>query len=83
MVIRIDMAANSDQGVANCPCMERNAIAKVKRVGDSRNVQARMNSVHPVMKLNNTVTAKAGTERGKITLKKVRVTLAPSISADS
>ena len=72
------MAANSDQGVANCPCIERKAMAKVKRVGVSRNVQAKMNSVHPVMKLNRIVTAKAGTERGKITLKNVRVTLAPA-----
>lgn len=83
MDINIDIAAKSDQGVEYWPCIERNAIARVNLEGSSRNVHASMNSVQPVMKLNSTVIASAGTESGIITLKKAVVTLQPSIRAAS
>lgn len=77
------MAEKSDQGVEYCPCIERNAMARVNLEGFSRNVQARMNSVQPLIKLKSTVIANAGTERGIITRAKAVVTLQPSMSAAS
>ena len=83
MDIKIDIAEKSDHGVEYSPCIERSAMARVNLAGFSRNVHARINSVQPLIKLNKTVIAKAGTESGMMILKNAVVTLQPSIRAAS
>ena len=51
----MDYAENLDHSVANCLCIERKPTAMVNLKGFSREVQAMINSVQPVIKLMSTV----------------------------
>src|SRR5437867_13394299 len=76
----IAIAENLDQGVlpAYCPVMVQSAIASVKFTGFVRNCQLMTNSVQPVRKPRNAVTASAGVASGRITREHVCGGDAPS-----
>src|SRR5438552_8378028 len=80
----IAIAENLDHGVlpAYCPVMFQSAIASVKFSGFVRNCQLMTNSVHPVRKPRNAVTASAGVASGSMIRRNVCVGEAPSRSEE-